>query len=160
MLAALLPLAAAAAQAAPSVPGVPTAAVAAAHVEDCVAAAKPGRADLAVLERRGWRSAGVTVNKGKKAPFEIYFKAPDMTMLQAWVSGPEAGSCILRIPTPTVAEAEAVRAALGRKAVPAGGSAPGSEDIWTTAAHRLSLAPMGNAKASGLRVTVKPLAHK
>lgn len=159
MLFPILPLAAAAVQAASPVPDVPTAAVAASHFEDCVAAAKPGRVDQALLERRGWRSGRVTVNKGKKAPFEIYFKANDMTLLQAWLSGPQAGACILRIPTPTTAEADAVRAALGRKAAPVTGSAQ-ADDIWTTATHRLSVAAMGNSNASGLRITVSPLADR
>lgn len=160
MLGPIFPLIAAAAQAAYAIPGVPTAAVAAAHVEDCVAAAKPGRIDTAALERSGWRSAGATVNKGKKAPFQIYFKNNDMTFLQVWLTGPEAGSCILRIPAPTAAEAEAMRRAMGRKMAPSAGSEPQGEDSWTTATHRLTVAAMGNEKASGLRVIVRPLADR
>lgn len=156
MPASFLPLVAAALSAAPTMPGVPAADVAAAHVRDCADAATPRGVDLALLRERGWRSASITVGKGKKAPFQLFTKPNDMTFLSAFESGPQAKSCVLLIPTPTTGEADAVRAALGREA----GPGTGQPDSWTTSTHRFSVAPIGNARASGLRVTVKALGKK
>lgn len=156
MLAWFLPLVAAATGPAPTAAGVPTADVAAAYVRDCADAATARGVDLALLRKRGWLSASVTVGKGKRAPFQLFARPDDRTFLSAFESGPQAKSCILLIPTPTTGEADALRAALGRTAGPE--TLP--TDMWTTSTHRFSVTAIGNVKASGLRVTVKPLGGK
>ncbi|MEA3011419.1 MAG: hypothetical protein QOJ91_3111 [Sphingomonadales bacterium] len=158
MVFALLSLAAVVA--APLVPGVPPAAVAVSHIEDCIAASKAGGADFALLEQRGWVSAHATVDHGKKGPFEIYTRPNDMSFLGAFGAGRDAGRCFVLLPTPAPADVAAIRTALGRPAE--GPPSPPSEaaESWTVPSHRLTLVPIGNAQARGLKVTVIPLEKK
>ena len=160
MLVSLLSVAAAAAEPAGPVAGVPTAAVSAAHVADCIAAAKPGLGDESLLQQRGWVSMNVRVNGGTKPPFGAFTKPNDMSVLMLSVSRPKGGECVLLMPTPTVAEANAIQAALGRSSEQATGSAPKGADSWTTSTHQLSLVEIGNAQARGLRLTVNTLENR